>query len=238
MLKREAQVVVNVLVVRIGSDLFLECGGGIVELAETQIGEAEIIPALLAFRINFDGVLKKRNGFAGIAGIERGDACFQKFVGADGGRNGGRAGGGIFDDEKLGFVGFDGARKCQVIAGARGGKFAHFEIQGALRGEDVIFEVVAGFEIGVIAFDGNGDGSARGEIGGQRHFQIHGDVERAAEMDRVGGVFGSVRQADGEQGDADFGFLAGPVQVIRLREIQIELEGFRGVGRIARLSRW
>ena len=76
--------------------------------------------------------------------------------------------------------------------------------------------------------------SARGKMGGQRHFQIHGDGEWAAEVDGIGGVFVRVRQADGEERDADFGFLAGPVQVICLGEIEIEFEGFFGVGGIAR----
>ena len=40
LLQCEAQVIVNMLVVGIGGDLFLECGGGIVELAEAQVGEA------------------------------------------------------------------------------------------------------------------------------------------------------------------------------------------------------
>jgi len=53
-------------------------------------------------------------------------------------------------------------------------------------------------------------------------------------MDRVGGIFVRVRQADGEERDADFGFFAGPVEVICLREIEIELEGFFSVGGIAR----
>ena len=47
-------------------------------------------------------------------------------------------------------------------------------------------------------------------------------------------IFGRVGQADGEKRDASFRFLAGPVEKIRLREVQIELEGIFSVGGIAR----
>src|ERR1700678_4624411 len=129
LLQREAEVIVNMLVVGIGGDLCLERGGGIVEWSEAQVGEAEIVPALFAFGINLDGVLQQGNGFPNISGIERGDAGFEEFVGADSGGNGGGAGGGLLDDELLGFVGFDSAGKGEVITDARGGEFAHFEIQ-------------------------------------------------------------------------------------------------------------
>ena len=96
-------------------------------------------------------------------------------------------------------------------------------------GEDVIFEVIAGFKFGVVAFDRNSDGSARGEIRGKRHFQVHGDVERTAEVDGIGGVLRDVGHADGEERHADFGFLAGPVKIICLSEVQLELERFCSV---------
>src|SRR3984885_8660785 len=122
LLQREAEVIVNVLVVGIGGDWFLECGGGIVELSEAQVSEAEIVPAMFAFGINLDGVLQQGNGFANISAVERRDASFEKFVGADGGRDGGRAGSGIFDDQKLSFIGFDSAGKGEVITDARRGE--------------------------------------------------------------------------------------------------------------------
>src|SRR6202167_4126718 len=104
LLQREAEVIVNVLVVGIGGDLFLECGGGIVELSEAQVSEAEIVPALFAFGINLDGVLQQGNGFANISAVERREASFEKVVGADSCGNGGRPGGGILYSQLLGFV--------------------------------------------------------------------------------------------------------------------------------------
>ncbi len=78
-----------------------------------------------------------------VACIQRGVAGLKQFIGAGVGGNGGRACSGIFHDERLAFVGCDGARESQIVAGAIRGQFAHFEIERASRGEDVIFKVIA-----------------------------------------------------------------------------------------------
>ena len=70
--------------------------------------------------------MEQRDRLARIAGIERGEARFEKIGRLDGRGNGGSAGRGIRDDERLGLVGFDRARKGEVIAGARGREFAEF----------------------------------------------------------------------------------------------------------------
>src|SRR5208283_4285877 len=62
----------------------------------------------------------------------------------------------------------------------------------------------------------------------------HGDVEWASEMNRLGGILGSIRHADQQQRDGDFAFLAGPIKKIRLRELQIEFERVLRVRRVAR----
>ncbi len=118
LLEREAEVIVGVLVGGTYFQLTVKCGFGFGELAGAQIGEAEIVEALLGFGIDFDRALEQRNGFARISGIERGGAGFDQVFGLGGGGNFGKAGGIIFDDEELVFVGFDGAGESVVIAGA------------------------------------------------------------------------------------------------------------------------
>src|ERR1700691_3640807 len=60
LLKREPQIVVNVLVVRIQFNLLSERCACIVKLSQPQIRQAKIVPALLVFGIQLKTMLQKR----------------------------------------------------------------------------------------------------------------------------------------------------------------------------------
>src|SRR5208282_4380772 len=107
----------------------------------------------------------------------------EQFVRFGVGGDGGRAGCGIFHRERLEFVGRDGAREGEVIPGTVCGEIVQFEIERARCGEDVILEVIAGLEIGVVTGEGDGDGRTRGKIWRESKLQRSVYVERTAQGD-------------------------------------------------------
>ena len=128
------------LVIRIGFQLLLECGNCcVVKAADAEAGESEIVPAPLWFSDRFRSARsKQRDRCSGIARIKRGEAGFEKFV--RGGRCGisGEPGVVLSKCQRLGFV-LD--RRCArkvVIAGARRGQVAHFEVEASAAAVSVL----------------------------------------------------------------------------------------------------
>ena len=62
---------------------------------------------------------------------------------------------------------------------------------------------------------------------------MHGHIERAAKMNGRGIVLGNSRNADGGKRQCDFCFLARPIKIVGLGQIEIKLEGLRCIGGIA-----
>ena len=143
LLKREPQIVVNVLVVRIQFNLLSERCACIVKLSQPQICQTKIVPALFVFGVQFKRTLQKRNSRLQISGVECGKAGFEKFAGLRGFRNLRRSGSGILGEQSLAFIRFYGASEREVIAHARRRQLPHLEVQSTLGHERVSFKAVA-----------------------------------------------------------------------------------------------
>src|ERR1700735_344599 len=128
LLKREPEIIIDVLVVRVQFNLFSKRAARFFELTQAEIRKPEIVPALFALGIKLKRALQKRNGGLEITGIERGEAGFEKFPGFRDFRNFRSTRHRIYGKQYLALVGFHSVSEREVIAYARSGQLTHLKI--------------------------------------------------------------------------------------------------------------